>query len=329
MSYHTLSSIIAGVCLVLTSFLALISLMRHAAHYSSPVQQRQILRIICLIPWVGLITFLSVLSESAGPYIAPAVDVGVSLAISAFLLLLCDFVLAGATARGQFNMQSPKWLKRVWYLVLQFIPVSVILWIATAASMAAGTYCATSNRLYFAHIWIIIIRGFLEGAALFSVLRFYKIMKSKLISHGVMLKLIAFKGIIFLSFVQNAVLGILVSSHVIKPTKYMSYHDISIGLPNFILACELPFFAVMIMVAYSIKPYTSLKMGRTYQGGLGGIKAIVAALNYSDILSSFFRGPMRLVREQYQLVRPADTVITEISGTRLERRRRASTPPSK
>lgn len=40
MSYHTLSSIVAGVCLVLTSVLALISLMRHAAHYSSPVQQR-------------------------------------------------------------------------------------------------------------------------------------------------------------------------------------------------------------------------------------------------------------------------------------------------
>ena len=165
MSYHTLSSIIAGVCLVFTSALALISLMRHATHYSSPIQQRQILRIICLMPWVGLISFLSVLSESAGPYIAPAIDVGVSLAISAFLLLLCDFVLAGpdgfddlfgagATARGQFNTQSPKWLKRVWYLVLQFIPVSVILWIATATSMAAGTYCATSTKLYFAHIWV-------------------------------------------------------------------------------------------------------------------------------------------------------------------------------
>jgi hypothetical protein len=172
---------------------------------------------------------------------------------------------------------------------------------------------------------ITILGGFLEGAALFSVLRFYKIMKPKLTSQGVMLKLVAFKGIVFLSFVQNVsglpislvrmltvlvqvVLGILVSSHVIKPTKYMSYHDISIGLPNFILACELPFFAAMIMVAYSIKPYTSLKMGRTYQGGPGGIKAIVAALNYSDILSSFFRGPMRLVREQHQLVRPADSI---------------------
>ena len=140
-----------------------------------------------------------------------------------------------------------------------------------------------------------------------------------------MLKLVAFKGIVFLSFIQNVsslpispvrvlivfaqlVLGFLVSFHVIKPTKYMSYHDITIGLPNFILACELPFFAAMIMVAYSIKPYTSLKMGRAYQGGPGGIKAIVAALNYSDILSSFFRGPMRLVREQHQLVRPADSI---------------------
>ncbi|OCL13549.1 hypothetical protein AOQ84DRAFT_385338 [Glonium stellatum] len=319
MTYHTLTAIIAAICLIITTVLAAISLIRHATHYSSPTQQRQILRIICLMPWVALITFLSVLSESVGPYIAPAVDFGVALAISAFLLLLCDFVLAGpdgfddlfgegATARGQFNMHSPPWLKRVWYLVLQFIPVSIILWIATAASMAAGTYCATSNKPYFAHIWITVLQGFLEGAALFSVLRFYNIMILKLTPYGVMMKLIAFKGIVFLSFLQNIILGLLVSFHVIKPSKYMTYHDISIGLPNLVLACETPIFAAFIMVAYSTKPYTSLKVGRAYQGGPGGIKAILAALNYSDILSSFVRGPMRLVREQHQLVKPADSI---------------------
>ncbi|OCL02017.1 DUF300-domain-containing protein [Glonium stellatum] len=318
-TFHTFSTYLSGICLLISSSLAIVSLVRHATHYSSPTQQRQILRIACFVPWVALVSFLSVLSESAGPYIAPAVDFGTALAISAFLLLMCDFVLAGpdgfdnlfgagAMARGQFAPASPPWLKRVWYLVLQFIPVSVILWIATAASMAAGTYCATSNKLYFAHIWITVLRGFSEGMAIFCVLRFYKIKKAELSPHKAMLKLIAFKGIVFLGFLQTTLFSILVSSRVIKPTKYLSYHDISVGLPNFVLACEMPFFSALIMVAYSVKPYTSTKLGRDYQGGPGGIKALLEALNYSDILSSFFRGPMRLVRSQQQLVRPADSI---------------------
>jgi hypothetical protein len=38
--------------------------------------------------------------------------------------------------------------------VLQWIPVSIILWIATAITMGTGSYCATSKSLHFAHIWV-------------------------------------------------------------------------------------------------------------------------------------------------------------------------------
>jgi len=94
--------------------------------YSTPVQQRQIIRIACLVPWVSIISFLSIWLETAGPYIAPALDFGAALALSAFLFLLCDYVLAsrygfnelfgdGALERGQYAGNSPPWLKVCWY----------------------------------------------------------------------------------------------------------------------------------------------------------------------------------------------------------------------
>ena len=125
-TFHTFATILSGACLALTAVIAFFHIMRHATHYSCPTQQRQVIRIICLVPWVSAVSFLSVLAESAGEYIAPAIDVGSALALSSFLLLLCDFVLAepdgfdelfgdGAMAKGVFASTSPQWLKvRFW-----------------------------------------------------------------------------------------------------------------------------------------------------------------------------------------------------------------------
>jgi hypothetical protein len=38
--------------------------------------------------------------------------------------------------------------------VTQWVVISVLLWIATAGSLAAGTYCVTSRNFHFAHIWV-------------------------------------------------------------------------------------------------------------------------------------------------------------------------------
>lgn len=43
--------------------------------------------------------------------------------------------------------------------ITQWVVVSVLLWIATAASLAAGTYCDTSTNIHFAHIWVCIIKN--------------------------------------------------------------------------------------------------------------------------------------------------------------------------
>lgn len=88
-------------------------------------------------------------------------------------------------------------------MALQFLPVSIVVWVATAISLAVGTYCATSNSPRFAHIWISIIKIISTILAVVACLRFYKTKKEELEPHKVMLKFFAFKGIIGLNVLQT------------------------------------------------------------------------------------------------------------------------------
>lgn len=121
-TFHEVATIVSGACALFSTLLCALLVAGHATHYSFPVQQRQIIRIVLLIPWVALFSFLVVLEEKAGIYIVMSLDFGCAIALSAFLLLMCDYVLshsdgfddlfgAGAKSRGGLQTKGPEWLK--------------------------------------------------------------------------------------------------------------------------------------------------------------------------------------------------------------------------
>jgi hypothetical protein len=83
----------------------------------------------------------------------------------------------------------------------------------------------------------------------------------------------------------------------------MTFHDINSGLASLILACEMPIFAVLLLLAFSPLPYKQ-------QGSpaAGPVNAVVDAFNISDLLSAFYRGPMRLVRDQQRQIMRQDSM---------------------
>lgn len=233
LTYHQFASILAGACGILSAIITGTLIILHATNYSNPVQQRQIIRIISLVPWVALFSFLVVWQQEAGDYLAPSLDFGCSIALSSFLLFMCDLVLSrregfdklfgdGAQAKGVMNAKSPFWMKvksrhfciqsarknltckqRIWYHVLQFIPVSIVLWVATIATFATGTYCKQSNSFHFAHIWLAILDAYTTTVAIFFSVSFYNRNKELLQKHRILLKLFTFKSVLGLNFAQS------------------------------------------------------------------------------------------------------------------------------
>jgi hypothetical protein len=120
--YHQFATILSGSCAILSTIIVGILVATHAFNYSNPVQQRQIIRILLLIPWVALFSFLVVWRDDAGEYFAPSLDFGCSIALASFLLFMCDLVLShrtgfddmfgeGAEAKGTQDRKSPLRLK--------------------------------------------------------------------------------------------------------------------------------------------------------------------------------------------------------------------------
>lgn len=79
----------------------------------------------------------------------------------------------------------------------------VLVTLLTEITEATGGYCATSDKLYFAHIWVSIISTLTTGLAVMSVLKFYKNLKPRVGERKPMAKLIAFKAIVGITWLQN------------------------------------------------------------------------------------------------------------------------------
>jgi hypothetical protein len=122
LTFHNFASILSGACAVASILISLTIIMLHAFNYSNPIQQRQVIRVLLLVPWVAIFSFLVVWLVGAGEYLVESLDFGCAIAISAFLLLMCDYVLsnkagfdelfgAGASRTRQSTGGSPVWLR--------------------------------------------------------------------------------------------------------------------------------------------------------------------------------------------------------------------------
>jgi hypothetical protein len=144
--------------------------------------------------------------------------------------------------------------------------------------------------------------------AMYCLIQFYIQLRKALQPHNPLLKVLAIKLVIFLSFWQTFLISILTSTFdILKATPTLAYPDIKVGLPSLILCVEMACFALMHIFAYPWKVYVTGSEGGKYpsstdpahpdlnnigpnQGGLLGVRAIADAMNPWDLVKAFGRG---------------------------------------
>jgi hypothetical protein len=138
-------------------------------------------------------------------YLKPIAATYEALALASFFLLLCAFIHEDEDEQRNFFTTSGtiKQHRAAAIGSSQFPVVMLIVLIATEFSLAVGTYCATSNNIHFAHIWLTIITVISTAIAIISILKFYKALKPRINHRKPLPKLIGFKAIVFLSFIQT------------------------------------------------------------------------------------------------------------------------------
>ncbi|TVY14449.1 Transmembrane protein, partial [Lachnellula arida] len=299
LSFHDLCVIISGSCMAFVCLVSFFLIMRHATHFSLPKEQKQVIRIVFMVPVFSVVTFLSIAFNGSAIYIKSIEDVYEGIAFSSFFLLLCEFIRENEEDRQAFlaSSGSTKQHKAACIGVFQF-PIAMLLQLViTDITQAAGIYCEQSNKLYFAKIWMAILNALSTTVAIISVLKFYGATKTVTKPRKPLSKLVGFKAIIGLSFLQNLVFSFLQSS--MKPTEHYTYNDLTIGLPNLLLSVEMVIFALAFLYVFRAHEYYANKGASVvplghggYQGGFLGIKAIIKAFSIIDILKGIISLPM-------------------------------------
>ncbi|KAH0421536.1 hypothetical protein CcaCcLH18_13360 [Colletotrichum camelliae] len=194
---------------------------QHARHYTKPSEQKQIIRILLMVPIYTIACTLSIEFYKQHVYLASIYEFYESLVIAAFFLLLCQLLHPDPTTlRRAFSLVEPKpWIHPIRFLVVRI-----------------GRRKDRS----------------VDG------LKWFNQTKKELEAHQPLLKFLAIKLVVFLFYVQSFIFSFLMKEDgPIKPSASISYPSWAVGIPNTILCFEMAAVSILHIFAYPHEPYRS------------------------------------------------------------------------
>ncbi|KAL2281529.1 hypothetical protein FJTKL_11459 [Diaporthe vaccinii] len=339
-TFHELALMVSAATALLSMFISFYLIWMHALNYTKPEEQKYIIRILLMIPIYAASAFLQLRYYHEAVYFAVISDCYEAFAISSFFALLCQYTAADLHSQKQFfrelhpvkkwvwplnwfkkccggdrgpwrtPVSGLTWFNIIWIGIYHYCFIRVAMTITAVVSNKYDRYCESSNSPYFAHIWCASINCVAVTIAMYCVIQFYVQLKTELSSHKPFLKVLAIKGVIFLSFWQTMAISVGTGEFdIISPTATLAYPDIAVGIPSLLLCVEMLLFSIMHIWAYPWRPYQQDAPPIFYPlpnkesnapplenvhippaGGSVGLRALWDALNLWDVIKAFGRG---------------------------------------
>ncbi|KAL0956584.1 hypothetical protein HGRIS_002722 [Hohenbuehelia grisea] len=270
----------------------------HCRNYTNPRQQRQILRILYMPPVYAVISFLSYRFFRDYTYYSFVEVAYEAVTLSAFLLLLIEYVAESATGSDAENAIARKEKQRLlmpfccWryrptkayfmytvkWSVLQYVIIRPLVSIIGIICQAKGILCESEGfSVHYAKVYLESIDFVSISIALYGLLLFYSLTKQELEGRRPLAKFLSIKLIVMFTFYQSFVFSAL-EGRVIKPTTYWTSTNISNGLNALAICIEMIFFAVLMFWAYTPNEYKR-KPG---EPATGILKPLWDSVNYTD-----------------------------------------------
>jgi hypothetical protein len=261
-----------------------------------------VVRIVFTTALFAIFSFFSTLFYSAAGYLRPIPRLYEGFALVAVFLLLVGLVgpeeetnhpttpthaLGPSKKRKASARPSRRWFIIIWILVFQVLPGRVITTIAAEVFEARQSHSSQRSRI--TQMVFIVIQAVQTILCSVAILVFRFRFKSDLRPHDGGIKLVTFKLIIFLQLTQNLIFTFLALEGELHATTYISYDDLSIGLPSCLTCIEALICSVVLLWPFSVKPFRLGHHGASCRKlGLGA--AVLDTINIWDIIKgSWYR----------------------------------------
>lgn len=293
-------------CAGITLFISIFLITKHLHRYTEPKQQRQVVRIIFTPVVFATLSALSILSYSVAQYLQPLIDLYEAFALASLFLLYVEYVAPDEHTRAAFfdNLENRKlksqfrpskgytvvpggsggWYRVSFAAVFLFVIVDTVMTIVELVTEAIGRYCEGSWSPKYGHIWVEVITNIFLGAAITKIVAFYGRFKSEpeFAIHKPGLKLISFKLIVFVNFIQSIIFSVLLSH--IKTSQKMTGYDLKYGIPAALVSFEQILFATFFHYSFRSREYHETMKEDLVSPRMGTFRAAANAFNPTDLL---------------------------------------------
>ncbi|KAG9099097.1 hypothetical protein FRC06_005657 [Ceratobasidium sp. 370] len=294
---HRIGWAVSGAFALAAVLITIVSVSRHARNYHVPKEQRQIIRILYMPLVYAIVSWFSYRFFRAYTYYSFAVVVYEAFTISAFLLLIIQYVAntsSGKTAEGALERKDKKklplpfccWRYRptkayfmytIKWSVLQYVIIRPAVSITGIICEALHVLCQSSWSYKHPSVYLSAVDFVSISIALYGLILFYGLTKDELVGRRPLAKFLTIKLIVMATFYQEFVFDALQNHGVIKPTEYWTASNIADGLNALATTIEMVFFACFMIWAYPVSEYIRPDLPKTSVG-----RPIIDSLNFSD-----------------------------------------------
>ncbi|KAI0280625.1 DUF300-domain-containing protein [Russula aff. rugulosa BPL654] len=274
-SAHRVGWVVAGICALVSVIISAVTVLNHCRNYTKPAEQRQIIRVLYMPPVYAIISFFSYRFFRSYTYYSLIRIVYEAITLSAFLLLLVEYVSStsighsteGALARKdkrplpipfccwRFRPSKPYFIYTLKWSVMQYVVVRPALSIAGIICQYFNVLCESSSfNVHFASLYLDVIDFFSVSIALYGLILFYNLTKEELTGRRPLAKFLSIKLIVFFTFYQSFVFTVL-ENRVIHGTEFWTSTNIADGLNALTTCIEMIFFAALMMWSFNWKEY--------------------------------------------------------------------------
>ncbi|KAK0545414.1 hypothetical protein OC845_005113 [Tilletia horrida] len=270
---HDVGWIVCGFFSLISCTASFWLILRHLKYYTCPPQQRHIVRMLFMVPVYSLVSFASYLFYTEALYYQVIRDCYEAVTITSFFFLLLQYV--GDTPEEQHfvfkQVKLKKWffplgcwryrpdgLKFLWLMkicILQYAIFRPLCTVLTVGMQYFGVYCLESWMPWFGHFWMSATITVSVSVAMYCVVQFYLPISEELKPYEPVLKFLAVKAVVFLTFWQESFLSMLVVFGAIKDAAHWNTEQIVVGYAAILSCFEMVIFAFLHIRAFSYRPY--------------------------------------------------------------------------
>ncbi|PWY97516.1 DUF300-domain-containing protein [Testicularia cyperi] len=293
---HDVGWLMCGIMALIATISSFWLIWKHLTYYTCPQQQRHIVRLLIMVPVYAIVSFMSYLFYHEALYYQTIRDCYEAVLVTSFFYLILAYT--GDTRAEQHavfrNLKFDKWvwplgrwkykpegLHFLWLMKISVLQYAIVRPVCTFAAVGLeyfGYYCLHSWMPWFGHVWCAVLISISVTVAMYCLIQLYMPVRALVDPYKPILKFLAIKTIVFLTFWQDTFLSFLVSFGVIKDSEFFTGEQIQAGI-NALLQCFwMLLFGFIHIKAFSYLPYRPEDKSKTTLRG----KAALDCLDFRD-----------------------------------------------